>query len=118
MIGDNIYNAVDKSVEVDLSRRSHFGSSIITLASRVEDEPARLLRDSGLRSRLVSLASGRPQAGGEVRCRVLRPPASARALQDFLPGYNGDIGLIRTIMMQESSGPRGHRERACRSAQV
>ena len=113
MIGDNIYNAVNKSVEVDLSRRSHFGSSIITLASRVEDEPARLLRDSGLRSRLVSLTSGRPRAGGEVRCRVLRPPASARALRGFLPaitGYNGDNGLIRTITVRECEPGVGARD--------
>ena len=114
MIGDDIYNAVDKSVEVDLSRRSQFGSSVITLASRVEDEPARLLRsDSGLRSRLVSLTSGRPRAGGEVRCRVMRPPASARALRGWLPaitGYNGDNGLIRHIMVRECDPGVGTRD--------
>ena len=38
------------------------------------------------------------------RCRVMRPPASARALRGFLPaitGYNGDNGLIRHIMVRE-----------------
>ena len=105
MIGDEIYNPVDKSVEVDLSRRSHFGFSIITLASRVEDEPERLLREAGLRSRLLSLASERPQASGEVRCRMLRPPASAKTVRGFLPaitGYNGDNGLIRISVVMNS----------------
>ena len=102
MIGADIYNKVDKSVEVDLTRRSHFGSSIITLTSRVEDEPERLLRSSGLRSRLLTPTSERPRASGEVRCVGVRPPASARAVRGFLPaitGYNGDNGLIRTSVV-------------------
>ena len=110
MIGEDIYNTEKKSVEIDLSRRSHFGSSFITLASRVEERPARLLRGAGLRSRLVSLESGRPGAGGEVRCRVVRPPASARALTGFLPviaGYNGDNGLIRHMAVWECEAGAG-----------
>ena len=101
MIGEDIYNEEDKSVEVDLTRRSHFGSSIITLTSRVEDEPERLLRSSGLRSRLLTPTSERPRASGEVRCVGVRPPASARAVMGFLPaitGYNGDTGLSGPVL--------------------
>ena len=41
---------------------------------------------------------------------MLRPPASARALRDFLPGYNGDIGLISTIMVRECEPGVGARD--------
>lgn len=57
-------------VEVDTGRRSHYGSSFLTLATTVDTHPGLTLAQ--YRSFPVTLDTGRPRAGGEVRCSLTR----------------------------------------------
>ena len=57
-------------VEVDTGRRSHYGSSHLTLATTVDTDPGPSLAQ--YRSFPVTLDTGRPRAGGEVRCSLTR----------------------------------------------
>ena len=53
-----------------------------------------------------SLDRFRPDPDGEARCRMFKVPRSARFYKGYIPavtGFNGDNGLIRSIIMFQCS---------------
>ena len=102
MMGSNIYDQERSELDIDMNKKSQFGSDFLTIHTRVERNLSSLQAD--YKSFSAQLDKIRPVAGGESRCKMMRAPSSSRFFTGFTPiihGYNGENGLIRQMSVYQ-----------------
>ena len=102
MMGSNIYDEERSELDIDINKKSQYGSDFLTLHTRVERNFSSLETD--YKSFTAKLDKIRPSAGGEAQCRMVRAPSRAQFFTGFTPsihGYNGENGLIRQLSVYQ-----------------
>ena len=104
MAGSNIYDEKKGELEIDMNKRSVYGSEFITLYTRVQTNFTDL--EMKFKSFSANLDEIRPIAGGESKCKMFKAPSRAKYFTGFTPnihGYNGENGLIREMAVYQCS---------------
>ena len=102
MMGSNIYDEERSHLDIDINKKSQYGSDFLTLHTRVQRNFSRLQTE--FKSFSAQLDKIRPVAEGEARCKMLKAPSSSRFFTGFTPiihGYNGENGLIRQMTVYQ-----------------
>ena len=119
MMGPNIYDQERNELDIDINKKSQYGSDFLTLHTRVERNLSSLETD--YKSFTAKLDKIRPVAGGESQCKMLRSPSSSQFFTGFTPsihGYNGQNGLIRqmTVYQCRAEAEYDRKTAACEAA--
>ena len=102
MMGSNIYDEKMNELDIDMNKRSVFGSEFITLYTKVQSNFSSL--ESSYKSFSANLDEIRPVAGGESKCKMLKAPSRSKFVTGFTPnihGYNGENGLIQQMTLYQ-----------------
>ena len=104
MMGSNIYDEKMNELDIDMNKRSVFGSDFISLHTKVQTNFTSL--ETSFKSFSAELEKIRPVAGGESKCRMMKAPSRSKYLTGFTPiihGYNGENGLIQQMTLYQCS---------------
>ena len=101
MIGKNDIEENFKFLDIDMKKRSQFGSSFLTLYTDVQTEFENLEQFPSSTFRLDLI---RPDSRGDAKCKVFKGRSSAKYYTGFVPvlkDYNGGNGLLRRMTVYQ-----------------
>ena len=101
MIGKSDIEENFKFLDIDMKKRSQFGSSFLTLYTDVQTDFENLEQFPSYNFRLDLI---RPDSRGDAMCKVFKGRSSAKFYPGFVPilkGYNGGNGLLRRMTVYQ-----------------